>query len=190
MDTTGSMFEEITAARLRAHSIIQSRANSPGQRGAFLLVPFHDPSEQERSWLTINSWSFITNAWAVYFFKLLRWFWSKMPGVNVNIAIKLTKGQQKGQRFTKNNRKIHLGSDSSLINSNLGLYKSFCLTYEAFCLKVLCCFSHKVSIDFLSETCTEATWQNYLSRSYLICCIPCLKCYKLLLTIYYFYLQV
>ncbi|KAM9358829.1 von Willebrand factor A domain-containing protein 7 [Symphorus nematophorus] len=43
MDTTGSMFEEITAARLRAHSIIQSRANSPGQPGTFLLVPFHDP---------------------------------------------------------------------------------------------------------------------------------------------------
>uniref|UniRef100_A0A8D2ZG30 von Willebrand factor A domain containing 7 n=1 Tax=Scophthalmus maximus TaxID=52904 RepID=A0A8D2ZG30_SCOMX len=44
MDTTGSMFEEITAARLRAHSIIQSRANSPGQTGTFLLVPFHDPA--------------------------------------------------------------------------------------------------------------------------------------------------
>ncbi|KAF1393792.1 hypothetical protein PFLUV_G00019720 [Perca fluviatilis] len=43
MDTTGSMFEEITAARFRAHSIIQSRAGSPGQPGTFLLVPFHDP---------------------------------------------------------------------------------------------------------------------------------------------------
>ncbi|XP_012738317.2 von Willebrand factor A domain-containing protein 7 isoform X1 [Fundulus heteroclitus] len=43
MDTTGSMFEEITAARLRAHSIIQSRANSARQPGSFLLVPFHDP---------------------------------------------------------------------------------------------------------------------------------------------------
>nr|XP_040048468.1 von Willebrand factor A domain-containing protein 7 isoform X1 [Gasterosteus aculeatus aculeatus] len=43
MDTTGSMFEEITAARYRAHSIIQSRASSPGQPGTFLLVPFHDP---------------------------------------------------------------------------------------------------------------------------------------------------
>ncbi|KAM6933742.1 von Willebrand factor A domain-containing protein 7 [Xenentodon cancila] len=43
MDTTGSMFEEITAARLRAHSILQSRANSPSQPGTFLLVPFHDP---------------------------------------------------------------------------------------------------------------------------------------------------
>ncbi|XP_027136156.1 von Willebrand factor A domain-containing protein 7 [Larimichthys crocea] len=43
MDTTGSMFEEISAARFRAHSIIQSRANSPGQPGTFLLVPFHDP---------------------------------------------------------------------------------------------------------------------------------------------------
>uniref|UniRef100_A0A3B5B2R2 von Willebrand factor A domain containing 7 n=1 Tax=Stegastes partitus TaxID=144197 RepID=A0A3B5B2R2_9TELE len=43
MDTTGSMFEEITAARLRAHSIIRSRANNPEQAGTFLLVPFHDP---------------------------------------------------------------------------------------------------------------------------------------------------
>ncbi|KAL6116421.1 vwa7 [Pungitius sinensis] len=43
MDTTGSMFEEITAARYRAHSIIQRRAGSPGQPGTFLLVPFHDP---------------------------------------------------------------------------------------------------------------------------------------------------
>ncbi|KAG7223110.1 hypothetical protein INR49_015869, partial [Caranx melampygus] len=43
MDTTGSMFEEITAARLRAHSIIQNQANSPRQPGTFLLVPFHDP---------------------------------------------------------------------------------------------------------------------------------------------------
>ncbi|XP_030007783.1 von Willebrand factor A domain-containing protein 7 [Sphaeramia orbicularis] len=43
MDTTGSMFEEITAARLRALSIIQTRANNPGQSGTFVLVPFHDP---------------------------------------------------------------------------------------------------------------------------------------------------
>ncbi|XP_042343175.1 von Willebrand factor A domain-containing protein 7 [Plectropomus leopardus] len=43
MDTTGSMFEEITAARFRAHSIIQSRASSPGPPGTFLLIPFHDP---------------------------------------------------------------------------------------------------------------------------------------------------
>nr|XP_061797464.1 von Willebrand factor A domain-containing protein 7-like [Nerophis lumbriciformis] len=43
MDTTGSMFEEITAARLRAHSIIQNRRNLPEQTGSFLLVPFHDP---------------------------------------------------------------------------------------------------------------------------------------------------
>uniref|UniRef100_A0A8C3G399 von Willebrand factor A domain containing 7 n=1 Tax=Cyclopterus lumpus TaxID=8103 RepID=A0A8C3G399_CYCLU len=46
IDTTGSMFEEITAARYRAHSIIQSRAGSPGQLGTFLLVPFHDPGEK------------------------------------------------------------------------------------------------------------------------------------------------
>lgn len=47
IDTTGSMFEEITAARLRAYSIIQSRASSPGQSVTFLLVPFHDPGEGE-----------------------------------------------------------------------------------------------------------------------------------------------
>uniref|UniRef100_A0A3B5KW65 von Willebrand factor A domain containing 7 n=1 Tax=Xiphophorus couchianus TaxID=32473 RepID=A0A3B5KW65_9TELE len=45
MDTTGSMFEEITAARLRAHSIIQSRASRAEQPGTFLLVPFHDPGD-------------------------------------------------------------------------------------------------------------------------------------------------
>nr|XP_019950842.1 PREDICTED: von Willebrand factor A domain-containing protein 7-like isoform X1 [Paralichthys olivaceus] len=44
IDTTGSMFEEITAARLRAHSIIQSRASSPTKTDTFLLVPFHDPA--------------------------------------------------------------------------------------------------------------------------------------------------
>uniref|UniRef100_A0A3P9I7K2 von Willebrand factor A domain containing 7 n=1 Tax=Oryzias latipes TaxID=8090 RepID=A0A3P9I7K2_ORYLA len=43
LDTTGSMFEEITAARLRAHSIIQSRTSSPDQTSTFVLVPFHDP---------------------------------------------------------------------------------------------------------------------------------------------------
>ncbi|KAK5904480.1 hypothetical protein CesoFtcFv8_006038 [Champsocephalus esox] len=43
MDTTGSMFEEITAARFRAHSIIESRASNPGLPGTYVLVPFHDP---------------------------------------------------------------------------------------------------------------------------------------------------
>ncbi|XP_074536049.1 von Willebrand factor A domain-containing protein 7 [Halichoeres trimaculatus] len=43
MDTTGSMFEEITAARLQAHSIIQNRAHGQRKPGTFLLVPFHDP---------------------------------------------------------------------------------------------------------------------------------------------------
>lgn len=47
IDTTGSMFEEITAARLRALSIIQARARNhePGLPGTFLLIPFHDPSK-------------------------------------------------------------------------------------------------------------------------------------------------
>ncbi|MCJ8733135.1 hypothetical protein PDJAM_G00219630 [Pangasius djambal] len=46
IDTTGSMFEEITAARLRALSIIQARArnHAPGLPGTFLLIPFHDPA--------------------------------------------------------------------------------------------------------------------------------------------------
>ncbi|KAK3570822.1 hypothetical protein QTP86_027647 [Hemibagrus guttatus] len=46
IDTTGSMFEEITAARLRVLSIIQARANNhePGLPGTFLLIPFHDPT--------------------------------------------------------------------------------------------------------------------------------------------------
>ncbi|XP_067275622.1 von Willebrand factor A domain-containing protein 7 [Pseudorasbora parva] len=45
MDTTGSMFEEITAARLRAFSIIQAREKSQRTSlpGTFILVPFHDP---------------------------------------------------------------------------------------------------------------------------------------------------
>nr|XP_055030758.1 von Willebrand factor A domain-containing protein 7 [Misgurnus anguillicaudatus]XP_055030759.1 von Willebrand factor A domain-containing protein 7 [Misgurnus anguillicaudatus] len=45
MDTTGSMFEEITAARLRALSIIQARKKSRRSSlpGTFILVPFHDP---------------------------------------------------------------------------------------------------------------------------------------------------
>uniref|UniRef100_A0A8C6U3J8 von Willebrand factor A domain containing 7 n=1 Tax=Neogobius melanostomus TaxID=47308 RepID=A0A8C6U3J8_9GOBI len=46
LDTTGSMFEEITAARLRAHSIMSQRAFSPQQPGTFILVPFHDPEIQ------------------------------------------------------------------------------------------------------------------------------------------------
>uniref|UniRef100_A0AAY4ED27 von Willebrand factor A domain containing 7 n=1 Tax=Denticeps clupeoides TaxID=299321 RepID=A0AAY4ED27_9TELE len=46
MDTTGSMFEEISAARLRAYSIIQARNSDStnSQPGTFILVPFHDPT--------------------------------------------------------------------------------------------------------------------------------------------------
>ncbi|KAJ0063906.1 hypothetical protein NL108_013617, partial [Boleophthalmus pectinirostris] len=43
LDTTGSMFEELTAARLRAHAIIAQRAHNSQQPGTFILVPFHDP---------------------------------------------------------------------------------------------------------------------------------------------------
>lgn len=55
MDTTGSMFEEITAARLRAHSIIQSRARSSGEPSSYVLVPFHDPSESHLLIVTIRN---------------------------------------------------------------------------------------------------------------------------------------
>ncbi|CAM4577668.1 unnamed protein product [Leuciscus chuanchicus] len=45
IDTTGSMFEEITAARRRTFSIIQAREKSQRTTlpGTFILVPFHDP---------------------------------------------------------------------------------------------------------------------------------------------------
>lgn len=45
IDTTGSMFEEISAVRERAYSIIQARehGNVHTLPGTFLLVPFHDP---------------------------------------------------------------------------------------------------------------------------------------------------
>ncbi|XP_015196502.2 von Willebrand factor A domain-containing protein 7 isoform X1 [Lepisosteus oculatus] len=44
IDTTGSMFEEITAARLRALSIIQERQGTLDEPTTYVLVPFHDPA--------------------------------------------------------------------------------------------------------------------------------------------------
>lgn len=54
IDTTGSMGEEIFAARRRTHSIIQRRA-STGQPCTYLLVPFHDPGEGADTCLS-QSW--------------------------------------------------------------------------------------------------------------------------------------
>ncbi|KAK6469988.1 von Willebrand factor A domain-containing protein 7 isoform X1 [Huso huso] len=43
IDTTGSMFDEISAARERAHSIILERRGTIHQPSQYVLVPFHDP---------------------------------------------------------------------------------------------------------------------------------------------------
>ncbi|MBN3288404.1 VWA7 protein, partial [Polyodon spathula] len=43
IDTTGSMFDEISAARERAHSIILDRRGTIHQPSQYVLVPFHDP---------------------------------------------------------------------------------------------------------------------------------------------------
>ncbi|XP_030053294.1 von Willebrand factor A domain-containing protein 7 isoform X2 [Microcaecilia unicolor] len=43
IDTTGSMGEEITAARLQTRSIIDQRRNTPEEPDFYILVPFHDP---------------------------------------------------------------------------------------------------------------------------------------------------
>uniref|UniRef100_A0A0K8RUU1 Protein G7c-like n=1 Tax=Crotalus horridus TaxID=35024 RepID=A0A0K8RUU1_CROHD len=44
MDTTGSMGEEISAAKFQAREIIERRQGTPQQPDFYLLVPFHDPS--------------------------------------------------------------------------------------------------------------------------------------------------
>ncbi|XP_043939218.1 von Willebrand factor A domain-containing protein 7 isoform X2 [Protopterus annectens] len=43
IDTTGSMFEEIQAAKERAHDIIEKRHGTLDEPEYYLLVPFHDP---------------------------------------------------------------------------------------------------------------------------------------------------
>uniref|UniRef100_A0A8C4WRD1 von Willebrand factor A domain-containing protein 7-like n=1 Tax=Gopherus evgoodei TaxID=1825980 RepID=A0A8C4WRD1_9SAUR len=43
LDTTGSMGEEIGAARLQAHDILTRRLGGPEEPDFYLLVPFHDP---------------------------------------------------------------------------------------------------------------------------------------------------
>lgn len=45
MDTTGSMGEEINAAKFQAREIIERRQGTPQQPDFYLLVPFHDPGE-------------------------------------------------------------------------------------------------------------------------------------------------
>nr|XP_033771112.1 von Willebrand factor A domain-containing protein 7 isoform X2 [Geotrypetes seraphini] len=44
IDTTGSMGEEITAAKLQTRSIIDQRRNTPEEPDFYILVPFHDPA--------------------------------------------------------------------------------------------------------------------------------------------------
>ncbi|KAL7986349.1 hypothetical protein Chor_011515 [Crotalus horridus] len=46
MDTTGSMGEEISAAKFQAREIIERRQGTPQQPDFYLLVPFHDPTLQ------------------------------------------------------------------------------------------------------------------------------------------------
>ncbi|CAM4563928.1 unnamed protein product [Lepidochelys kempii] len=43
LDTTGSMGEEIGAARLQARNILTRRLGGPEEPDFYLLVPFHDP---------------------------------------------------------------------------------------------------------------------------------------------------
>ncbi|XP_067406908.1 von Willebrand factor A domain-containing protein 7 [Emydura macquarii macquarii] len=43
LDTTGSMGEEISAARLQAREIVSRRLGGPEEPDCYLLVPFHDP---------------------------------------------------------------------------------------------------------------------------------------------------
>ncbi|XP_066560124.1 von Willebrand factor A domain-containing protein 7 [Amia ocellicauda] len=43
IDTTGSMFDEISAARQRAQSIIKERQGTVDEPATYMLVPFHDP---------------------------------------------------------------------------------------------------------------------------------------------------
>ncbi|ETE66540.1 Protein G7c, partial [Ophiophagus hannah] len=45
VDTTGSMGEEISAAKFQAREIIERRQGTPQQPDFYLLVPFHDPGK-------------------------------------------------------------------------------------------------------------------------------------------------
>lgn len=45
VDTTGSMGEEISAAKFQALEIIEKRRGTLQEPDFYLLVPFHDPGE-------------------------------------------------------------------------------------------------------------------------------------------------
>ncbi|XP_070593910.1 von Willebrand factor A domain-containing protein 7 isoform X2 [Erythrolamprus reginae] len=63
VDTTGSMGEEISAAKFQAWEIIERRQGTPQQPDFYLLVPFHDPgfgpvsktSDPEEFWKVLNT---------------------------------------------------------------------------------------------------------------------------------------
>ncbi|XP_021079138.1 von Willebrand factor A domain-containing protein 7 isoform X2 [Mesocricetus auratus] len=62
LDTTGSMGEEINAAKIQARRIAEQRQGSPMEPGFYVLVPFHDPgfgpvfttSDPDRFWQRLN----------------------------------------------------------------------------------------------------------------------------------------
>lgn len=43
LDTTGSMGEEINAAKIQARRIVEQRQGGPTEPSFYVLVPFHDP---------------------------------------------------------------------------------------------------------------------------------------------------
>lgn len=46
LDTTGSMGEEINAAKIQARHIVEQRRGGPLEPAHYVLVPFHDPGSQ------------------------------------------------------------------------------------------------------------------------------------------------
>ncbi|XP_004711857.1 von Willebrand factor A domain-containing protein 7 isoform X1 [Echinops telfairi] len=62
LDTTGSMGEEINAAKIQARSIAEQRRGSPLEPAHYVLVPFHDPgfgpvfttSDPDSFWQQLN----------------------------------------------------------------------------------------------------------------------------------------
>ncbi|XP_051009495.1 von Willebrand factor A domain-containing protein 7 [Acomys russatus] len=62
LDTTGSMGEEINAAKIQAHHIVEQRQGSPMEPTLYVLVPFHDPgfgpvfttSDPDTFWQKLN----------------------------------------------------------------------------------------------------------------------------------------
>ncbi|KAM5287222.1 von Willebrand factor A domain-containing protein 7 isoform 2-T6 [Hipposideros larvatus] len=62
LDTTGSMGEEINAAKIQARRIVEQRRGSPMEPAHYVLVPFHDPgfgpvfttSDPDSFWQQLN----------------------------------------------------------------------------------------------------------------------------------------